>query len=158
VNNFESLLIGVVSGIITAAIIHLLVLLFNKVLLPWYRQFVYRGVDIQGKWEENLDFGNGNTQIMTIELSQEAHAIAGSITIVKSTNKQITRTEMMLLKGTVKDRLFNGTIIPVDKKRVGISTILLEIIGDGTRMRGSASWYDVIAARIIAMPTEWKRI
>lgn len=157
-NNIESLVIGVIGGIITAAVIHLLVVLFDKVLLPWYRQLVYRGVEIQGKWEESHEYGNGNTQLVTAELSQKAHAITGSVTIVKSTNGEITRTEIMSLKGAVKDRLFNGTIVPVDKKRVGISTVLLEIIGDGSRMRGSASWYDAGAARITAKPTEWQRI
>ncbi|MBI5186886.1 MAG: hypothetical protein HZA01_14335 [Nitrospinae bacterium] len=157
-SNVESLVIGVISGIITAAVIHLLLVLFDKVLLPWYRQLVYRGVDVQGKWEESLDFGNGNTQITTIELLQKAHAITGSATIVKSTNGEITKTEIMSLKGAIKDRLFNGTIIPVDKKRVGVITALLEIIGDGSKMRGSVSWYDAAAARITANPTEWSRL
>ena len=157
-NNMESLVIGVISGIITAAVIYLLVVLFDKVLLPWYCQLLYRGVDIQGKWEESLSLGDGKTQIVTVELSQKAHAIKGSVTVVKSTNGKIDRTEIMSLEGAVKDRLFNGTIVPVDKKRVGIVTVLLEIIGDGSRMMGSTTWYDVNTAKITTKPTEWKRI
>lgn len=157
-NNIDSLVVGVVSGIITAAVIHLMLLFFNRVVLPWYRQLVYRGVDIQGRWEEQLDFKNGNTQVLTAELSQKAHAITGTVTVVKSTEGKIVRTEIMSLKGAVKDRLFNGTLVPVDRKRVGVSTQLLEVIGDGGRMRGWTSWYDAKTAKIIAIESEWKRI
>ena len=157
-NNIESLVIGVISGVIAAAVIYLLVVLFNKVVLPWYNQLVYRGVEIQGKWEESLEFDYGNTQLATIELSQKAHVIMGSVTVVKSTTGEIVRTEIMSLNGNVNERFFNGTIVPVDKKRVGISTVLLEIIGDGSRMGGSVSWYDANAHIICNKLCEWKRI
>jgi hypothetical protein len=152
-NNVESLVVGVISGIITATIIQMLIILTNQVLLPWYRQLVYRGVNIQGKWEYNLDFNNGNTQLLTLELSQKAHAITGSVTMVKSKNGEIVRTEIMKLTGSVKDRLFNGTIVPTDTKRIGISTILLEIVGDGSKMSGCTMWYDSTAAGIHSMTT-----
>jgi hypothetical protein len=136
----------------------MLVILTNKVLLPWYRQLLYRGVNIQGKWEQKLDFNNGKTQLITLELAQKAHNITGSVTMVKSTNGEIVRTEIMTLKGSVKDRLFNGTIFPIDTKRVGISTILLEIIGDGSKMSGCTMWYDSGAAQISSMATIFIRL
>src|ERR1039457_3383330 len=92
-NNVESLVVGVISGIVTAACIQMLVILTNKVLLPWYRQLLYRGVNIQGKWEQKLDFNNGKTQLITLELAQKAHNITGSVTMVKSTNGEIVRSE-----------------------------------------------------------------
>jgi hypothetical protein len=157
-NNIESLVVGVVSGIVTAVILYLLLILFNRIVLPWYRQLVYQGVDIAGKWEEHLDFGNGKTQVITAELTQKANSITGNVTIVKAANGQITRTEIMFIKGTIKDRLFSATLIPVDKKRVGMITTLLEVVGDGGRMSGWASWYDVGMARITGQESEWIRI
>ncbi len=153
-NNIESLVVGVVSGIITAAILHLLFLLFNRIVLPWYRQLVYHGVHIAGKWEEHLDFGNGNAQVSTAELVQKANSVTGNITIVKTTNGQITKTEIMSLKGTIKDRLFNTSLTPVDRQRIGIITILLEVVGDGGKMRGCSSWYDAGAAKITSLSSE----
>ena len=135
-----------------------MLLLFNEIVLPWYRQIIYRGVDIEGKWEEKSSYGNGNTQVKTIEIKQLAHDVSGSATMVKSKNEQIVRTEIMYIKGTIKDRLFNGTLIPADKKRLGSSVWLLEVIGDGSRMRGATSWYDCNAAAIVSKNTEWKRI
>lgn len=157
-SNAETIILGVVSGVITSTVIYLLILIFNYIVLPWYRSFVYRGVFIEGTWEEELDFDHGNTQVMTVEFNQQANTITGNATVVKSTNGQITKTAIMSLSGTVKDRLFNATLIPVDKKRIGILTILLEVIGDGSRMLGTAIWYDSTSAKIIAQRTEWKRM
>lgn len=153
----ETIVIGVVSGIITSALIYLLILIFNHIVLPWYRGFIYCGVDIEGKWEEALDFNNGNTQISTYELIQKANDVSGKVTIVKSTNGQITKTEMFSLKGLVKDRFFTATQTPIDKKRLGITTILLEVIGDGRKMQGSTTWYDSRAANITSINCEWQR-
>lgn len=157
-NNLQSVVVGVISGIITAAVLHFMVLLFNRIVLPWYRQLVYRGVDISGKWEEHLDFGNGNTQIATAELTQRANAITGSVTVVKTSNGLITKTEILSIKGTIKDRLFNANLTPLDKTRVGIASSLLEVIGDGARMRGCSSWYDSGAAEIQTKCSEWARL
>jgi len=157
-NNAETIILGVVTGIITSAIIYLLVLIFNRIVLPWYRSFIYRDVIIQGSWEETLDFGHGNTQVATTELVQKADAISGNVTVVKSAHGQVTRTEIMTLVGTIKGRLFNATMIPVAKTRVGLNTVLLEVFGDGGRMRGSTAWYDAGSGRITSQSTEWARI
>ena len=58
-SNSETIVLGIVSGIITSAVIYLFVLIFNHIVLPWYRAFVYRGVGIDGTWEEELDFDHG---------------------------------------------------------------------------------------------------
>jgi len=154
----ETVVLGVVSGILTSAAIYLLALIVNRILLPWYRNFVYRDVEIQGSWKEEFDFGNGNTQFTTAELVQKAHTISGRITVVQATDGETTKTETMALIGTVKDRLFSATLTPVSKRRVGIATVLLEVIGDGSRMRGNSSWYDSGSARIASKASQWERL
>lgn len=156
-SNSETIILGIVSGIITSAIMYLIIVIFNHIVLPGYRAFVYRGVFIDGTWEEVLDFENGNAQISTAEITQKANSIAGSVTVVKSTNGQVTKTEIMTLCGTLTDRLFNATLVPVDKRRVGIIVVLLEVIGDGGRLRGSTTWYDSRSARITGKGSEWVR-
>jgi len=136
----------------------LLVLLFNRIIVPWYRQLIYRGVDISGKWEERLDFGNGYAQTVTAELIQKANGITGSATIVKTRQGLITKTEIFSLKGTIRDRLFNATLTPVDNTRVAIASSLLEVVGDGARMSGCSSWYDSSSANILTQLSEWSRV
>jgi len=157
-SNYESIIVGIVSGIITAFIIHLLILMFNKIILPWYRELVYSGVEIKGGWKVSSDYGQGNSQVVAINLSQKASSINGKATIVKSSNGKVVETTMMAIVGSIKDRLFNVTLIPIEKKRVGISISLLEVVGNGNIMRGSACWYDSSAAVIKTESTEWRRI
>ncbi len=156
-SNSETIILGIISGVITSAVIYLLVIIFNNIVLPWYRALIYCGVSIDGTWKEELDFENGNTQVSTAELTQKANAISGNVTIVKSSNGQITETTIMSLNGIVKDRLFNAKLIPVDKKRVGIITVLAEVVGDGSRMLGQSTWYDAGSAKITGKSSEWTR-
>jgi hypothetical protein len=156
-NNIDSLIIGIISGIFTAAVIQLLLLIFNRVLLPWYRQLIYSGIDISGTWTEELNFDNGNKQTLTAELNQNADSISGNIVLAKTKNGEHYKTEAMSLEGRLKDRLLNCVLKHTDKKRLGISTLLLEVVGDGKKMKGQTTWYDAGKATIFSKDTKWIR-
>ncbi|WP_027793171.1 hypothetical protein [Paraburkholderia acidipaludis] len=46
---------GVVSGLVTSALILIFGLLMSKVVLPAYLAFIYKGVDLRGVWTEERD-------------------------------------------------------------------------------------------------------
>lgn len=63
----------------------------------------------------------------------------------------------MNVKGQVRDRLFTAECESVDPQRIGVMTILLEVVGDGRRMTGVISWYDVRSGRVTAAAVAWRR-
>ena len=46
----ESLVIGIISGILTSILLLLAANFINKILIPWYQTLIYRGVNISGTW------------------------------------------------------------------------------------------------------------
>jgi hypothetical protein len=156
--NIESLVVGIVSGILTSALIYLFVLIFTRIVLPWYRQLLYRGIEIQGEWTSSTDLGSGLIEEGSIELRQKADSVSGDLSLTKCQDGKIIKTETMRLTGRLKDRFLFASISPVKKSRLGIGTTLLEIVGDGSEMRGCESWYDIGTKSIMSGNIEWKRV
>lgn len=51
----ETIVLGVVSGILTLVFIFLCVIIFTKIVIPWYGSIIYSGIDLSGLWEEVVD-------------------------------------------------------------------------------------------------------
>src|SRR5712692_8357813 len=151
----ESIITGVVSGILTTAVLFLLKKLFDGVVLPWYRNLVYRGVNISDQWKNEMEFPGGTHQTLIANIKQRAHAVEGDLTITKTRNGQLFVTKTLLLVGEIHDRLLLATIKPMSDKEIAAATLLLEVVGNGSRMRGATSWYDATGGRILQEDVEW---
>lgn len=153
----SSLIIGVIAGILTSALLFILVQLFNKVVLPWYRDIVYKGINIEGMWQEVINFEGGVIQTYNVVLEQKADKIKGKIVQVKSKEGQVLSSENMIIDGRLKDRFLCAKIEFVNKARLGIASILLEVVGDGSSMKGSRAWYDIGLKEISSLSTTWSK-
>lgn len=80
----ESLILGVLAGVITSALIYAFVVLFREVLVPAYRRLIYRGVDISGEWRYSIKFKSGVSRAFVISLKQKAHAVSGFVTLTRT--------------------------------------------------------------------------
>ena len=156
--SYESLVVGIVSGIFTTVLLYLITETFKKIVIPWYRQIIYKGVDISGEWVNELKLESGIKQTISASIIQKANNISGDVTMVKMKDgEQYGNIETFNLTGDICDRFLYAKVLPVDTKRVGIASLLLEIVGDGTKMKGATAWYDGGAAIIVGKPTEWNR-
>ena len=54
-SNFETIILGVVTGIITTVILFLLNKLITLWLLPLYQEWRYQGADVAGTWVADLN-------------------------------------------------------------------------------------------------------
>ncbi len=71
-----AIIIGVVSGIITAAIIWSLAQVVKKNVIPWYRKMIYKGFDVSGTWVQPID--DRHTQTGEFILKQRAEQLEGT--------------------------------------------------------------------------------
>ncbi len=159
----NSIVLGVVSGVTTSAIIYGCITAFNHLIVPWYQQMIYRGVDISGAWKNELTIGEKThslNQISTYHFSQKAHNVTANISIVKVLpSGKVVPTETLKLKGEVRDRILYAMIHSKDDFRIAAAALLLEIYGNGSKMRGTISWYDGGTGKIQSeSQSEWIRI
>ena len=134
--------IGVISGVITSALIYLLVQIFSKIVLPWYRELVYNGIDISGEW---FCYGQELEQRAKYDIKQQASQINGDATYMHSDDHDHSMEKIRTFKitGFIKERFVQLTLIHSDKSRLGLVSYLLEVVGDGRRMIGAGSHYGV---------------
>lgn len=157
-NILSSIVVGVVSGVLASALIFLAVQLFQRAIIPWYRQLVYRGIDVTGTWENRLEFGKDRIQTATIVLTQRAERVNGTVTLMKVIDNRTRPAETLELDAELSNRFLVGTMSPTDSKRLVAVTVLLEVVGDGRRMKGWTSWYDAKAAQVTSSSAEWVRV
>lgn len=143
----STIFLGIVGGVLTSAILFVCVRVFNNVVVPWYQDLVYRGIDLSGRWyccDAKL------WQEITFDLTQKASSIYGSATFVNKgkTDHQFEDVRGFNVTGFSQDRFVHLVLKHKDKTRLGIITYLLESIGDGRRMKGVMSFYGVKGCRI----------
>jgi hypothetical protein len=150
-NITESIVTGVVSGLLTGALLYLLSRVVQQIVIPWYRELIYTGIDLSGSWEVNPD--PPHARHLYIELIQKANAISGTAThTVKRPEVGGDPTRTYRLHGEVRDRFLWIRGHSTDPKRIGVLCYLLESVGDGNTLRGSLSLYDISRSQVFTTP------
>jgi hypothetical protein len=157
-NNLESLIIGIVSGIITTALIYLAVLIFRKIVIPWYQEIVYKGIDVGGKWRMSSAEIEGMD--MFLNLAQHAHRLKGTLTLFRKNEmeSQIDPIRTYKIEGSISNRFIVATLSLIEKNRLGIGTLLFEVVGDGQRLKGNWTYYSVSDSNIDSVECEAERL
>lgn len=140
----SNLLIGVVSGLVTSALIFVGAVLWTRVLKPKLEDIAYKGVDIGGRWElVPLEDGDIDWhQFEVLELRQNAHRIKGTVTLMARDGSSAS-PRTMELEGEVCDRFVYARMRSPLKQRVAHVVFLAEVTGDGSRLEGQTTFYNI---------------
>lgn len=143
-----NVIIGVISGVLTALVIWVCVLVFNHLFLPWYRRWVYTGLDISGEWWLYIFEG---TQDAKLNLRQHGERLTGEcVFIAKEGTSYFERTRSFVVSGIIVNQFVQLTYRYADRTRLGLGTLLMRITRDGQYISGHVSMYDVMTSNIEA--------
>jgi hypothetical protein len=138
----STIIYGVVAGIITSFIIFLLIQIFNKIIIPWYKNTIYSGLNIEDIWLETHDVEMAE-QISEFIIKQKAQVLEGLMTTVKK-HKNSGETEIKTFK--IKGSFYDGHVVleakNINKKYRGHVLYLLKITNGGASLSGVKSWVD----------------
>src|SRR5437867_3682352 len=99
-----SIVVGVLSGVIASGLLFLVVRVFNRIVLPWYQNAVYRGIRVDGEWDVGAE---ATSQVAKLNLVQHADRITGTCTFVhENPEEQIPAYESIracTVTGTIRD-------------------------------------------------------
>jgi hypothetical protein len=159
---FEILLnifLGVFSGVLTSIIIFVNIKLFNKIILPWYQELIYKGLDISGEWNETHNYKSLLIQESKIVIIQNAHNISGKITLLKKniTNNKTVEIKNFRFTGEFHNNCLNITCWNDNRRQIGTINYLLQIGNDGKIMNGYKTFYDIAFNKIEAFNIFWIR-
>lgn len=149
----QSIFIGVASGVITSSLLFLIVQLFKKSFMPWFQQSIYQGVNISGKWQWIAE-GYSKAQM---ELKQHAGKITGIYTIVTLCDSDKESIRTYSVSGEIVDRLIQLNLRNNNPAKLGAMAFLLEVVGDGSQLKGYCSSYDITDHQIHALAISFFR-
>lgn len=153
----ESIVLGIVTGIITSGVLVLLSRIFSHIVLPWYQNILYSGIRVDGAWSSS---DKGWAQTLELQLHQVANKITGTATLISEKQNGTHKYEgvrMFSVSGIIKDRFVELSFRHESLRRLGACNTLLEVVGDGRRMKGAFAFYSVVSNRIDAMILEIAR-
>jgi len=149
-----NLIVGIVTGLLTASVLLIIKSLFFSSFLPWYRQVMYKGLKISGNWHSV-----SHSQKILLEINQHCEYLSGKATVLLSPEafpegirEQIDIDDIRTfdVKGKISERFVSLQLNHTDRARLGVISYLLQIDGDGTKLSGKGSWYAPLASSIHA--------
>lgn len=143
------ILVGVCSGLVTGIVILVFTQIWQKILVPWYEQRIYRGVHIDGTWTlEDIgakDSGWSQREILIIK--QIAHRLSGNqLLYPKEDSTEGLRT--LELTGEIRDSLVTFQTTNKDPKGLSRGVFLGEVRGGGIILQGEAVFMNVLTDEI----------
>lgn len=153
-----TIFIGVLSGVMTSALIWTTVKLFDKIVIPWYQQSVYRGIDISGEWTSNKEYLGKVMVDQTIQISQKGHRITGTLISRNKIPSKGEDTTSFSIEGEIFDNYVDIEYKTTDKKFIGRGSFLLKVKEGGEKLTGGLVAIDRFSTEIMtSQEIEWKR-
>mgnify|MGYP001559453092 CR=1 FL=1 len=137
----DSIMLGVISGILTSFVIWLVLQIFQKTILPWYQTITYQGLKISGAW---IGIFSDKTSPSTIDdpdyviyINQKGHFIEGSL--IRNKNHDGSRgSKEFTFNGLFRDGNLVLTYKPKDNTRLGLGAYVMMLTSDGRKLEGTS--------------------
>ena len=130
----------IIVSLITSVITWTILTFGKNVLIPFYENIIYKGVNLSGTWTKTSKRHQGETDETTytehIILEQKASTIKGTYTVVSLFLDNTQVVSSYNIKGDIKDGHLILTADIADKKQIGYGTFVLKIIAGGQQMSG----------------------
>ena len=149
----ESIILGVASGVLTAAFIFLAKEFWSKTLLPWYQGFRYQGADISGSWfAEYIDKDEKPSKsTFSVALTQRAHKISGSMQMTFVSDERKFNIDYQLA-GEYWEGYLNLTCRSKDRRMYAHGAMFLKLINNGHGLLGQFSFRHAFVDKVFTMP------
>ena len=158
---FQTYLLPILLGILTTAFIFMLKWLFFEVFLPQYREWIYKGFDIDGTWKSKFPADRDPKRVVCeedIQVKQLADHVSGNISYVEIRvgSDSIIRQKQFAFEGTFVDRVLSAQYWNSNRKDNGRGTFCL-MVKDEDSLIGKYSWLDPDTHRVEASEYIWLR-
>lgn len=146
-----NILFGIISGLLVGFITVGSSLVYQRIILPWYLEVVYDGYNVEGTWRIVTTEPDIRRDI-TFRLYQKAGVVTGVSThVLKDKNAEGDYIKKYELEGELNERFLSLRTRALDRKRIGVGTVMIEIVGDGQKMKGYTTSYSSGSSSIVSI-------
>lgn len=151
--------LGIVTGILTTAVLWFAKFLWKSKMEPWLREIRYSGVQLEGKWHGH---GHGEdpkepwSTDIELFLNQSAHQLSGTFVLE---HKSPANTYKLLhgVSGFIRDGVLILNFSPIDRRVIAYSTAMLKITGGGVGLVGRLTYRNTNSEEIVSEPVSLAR-
>jgi len=151
----NEIVIGVVSGVLTATGLYLAKEFWTKTIVPSYQSIKYQGADISGVWLAELVDNEGTeneaTSSFSMVLKQNAHKITGSMQFTHSAPSN-TYTIDFNINGEYWEGYLNLMCRSKSRKTYSHASLFLKLAAGGLALEGQFSFRNVITDTVSSDP------
>jgi len=157
------MILSIVVGVLTGVAANIVTYLFVSVWLPSYRNYVYKGIRLDGDWiisqgtQPADGLGLSKTWILSANLEHKAYSVCGHATATLMENGRPKDVINYDFDGRIFDRFISLVFKNRDASRIAYSVFLLEVTGAGARMEGYRCFYGLRQNRIRSIDCTWHR-
>lgn len=150
---FETIILGVITGIITAVILFLLNKLITLWLIPLYQEWRYQGADVAGTWFADLNDQTDATvrTKYSLNLIQKAHTLSGTLHFEFKSEQKNFATDFYVT-GEYWEGYFTMTFKSADHKRFSRASMVMKLVDGGGAMAGHFSFRNVAEDSVNTIP------
>ena len=151
-----NLLIGIVSGVISAALVVFVQYVFKKNVLPKIEEFFYDELRIEGKWSGEWEIINDQEHAKgkdSVMLYRNGHNIWGDVTCLDGYDKG----SEWGFKGTFKNNILTATYYDKDLTMLSRGAFSLKLKKNGQVFEGKNTFYSEENDEISSGVIIWKR-
>ena len=151
----QTIVIGIVTGILTTVLLFIFKELFTKVVIPWYQELIYKGVDISGTWiyvSENDDYKCR----FNLTIQQKAHNIRGFLYATQLNDNKNSKCHFVI-NGKLWEGYLSLNLEAVDRKSLSFATSLFKVSAGGKQLIGDLSYRNIFEDKVVSEELDFKR-
>ena len=130
--------IGILSGLISVALVALFNQVWRRILIPWYENLLYKGAEIAGTWEGTASYlTTGGTNKIVMKLSRVGYFVSGIATAVAGEDEGASWN----VSGSFRNTILTLTYDSTDKRKLDRGSLCFMLVNNGDELRGGAQYY-----------------
>ena len=133
-----NIVLGVVSGVITSAVLALCVRIFQTTVVPWVQERIYGGISVEGEWNGQRKDGDVEYNFQLV-VEQVGSRLSGIFLAVDKFPDRVT-TRSFALSGILHGTYAVLTYFPTTRSTVGGGAFVLQLLEGGDRLSGAMSY------------------
>lgn len=148
----DNLITGLVSGLIVTLLVVVFRAFWERILVPWFEERVYKDAQIEGKWFSLYPMTEEHRQ-ETISLTRHGHAVVGTMICTAG----LDEGEQYQLSGSFRNLILPLVYETESKSKTDRGTITLKLVGNAQELRGKLAAYYTPEDTIKATEVIWFR-
>ena len=138
-DTYKNVVLSVIAGLITSALVFVLGVAFVKGAVPWYQRIIYDGVDLKGNWKEEKVLGPYK-YTYSLVLEQNAHKLSGTMMLTKIGPGDDGYVQPFAVEGSTWEGYVTLNLRSTEPKSLSFATSLLTVNDLGKYMTGHMAY------------------